>query len=141
MTGRRAVLAAALAILTTGPVAAHEEDVAEAVHEYMAFATYVSGIITPAQIDKSVYEASTIVDTRSAGEFAAGHLPGAVNIDWREVPKRLDELPTSGLVILYCYTGALSSQAAFAARLLGRDNVVSMQTGYVGWQDTAAYKP
>nr|WP_220443970.1 rhodanese-like domain-containing protein [Pararhodobacter zhoushanensis] len=45
------------------------------------------------------------------------------------------------MTILFCNTGSLSAQAAFALRVAGRSNVVVMQTGYPGWQQDAAYKP
>jgi rhodanese-related sulfurtransferase len=118
-----------------------EEALLEAITGYMDFATYDSGIIMPDQMDRLVFDNALILDTRDAAQFAAGHIPGAVNIEWREVPGRLDELPASGMVILYCNTGTLSAQAAFAARLLGRENVLMLQTGYEGWQANAAYRP
>ncbi|WP_243612312.1 rhodanese-like domain-containing protein [Shimia aestuarii] len=131
------LVAATLAL----PAFADEEAVAEAITDYMDFATYEAGIILPQQLDRDVFEAATFVDTRSADQFEAGHIPGATHIEWREVPGRIDELPESGLVILYCNTGSLSAQAAFSARLMGRENVVVLQSGIIGWQETAAYKP
>ncbi|MBU2944455.1 rhodanese-like domain-containing protein [Shimia thalassica] len=120
---------------------ADEDPVAEAIVDYMDFATYEAGILLPAQLEKDVFEAAMFVDTRDAEQFEAGHIPGAVHIEWREVPARLDEIPETGMVVFYCNTGTLSSQATFAARLLGRENVVVLQTGLRGWQETAAYKP
>ncbi len=134
------VMLGAWVLVAPAPTAA-EEGLQAAITGYMDFATYDSGIITPEQIDQGVFAAAMFVDTRDAGQFAAGHIPGAVNIDWREVPGRLDELPQSGMVILYCNTGSLSAQAAFAARLLGRENVLILQTGFDGWQRTAAFRP
>lgn len=137
---KRAAVLGLLAVMAS-PVAAQEAAVAEAVQGYMDFATYEQGIILPQQIDADVFAAAVFVDTRDAEQFAAGHIEGAVNIEWREVPARLGELPEAGMVILYCNTGTLSAQATFAARLLGRENVLVLQSGYRGWQDTAAYKP
>ena len=107
----------------------------------MGFATYEAGILLPQQLDETVFRSSTIIDTRDAEQYAAGHIPGALNIEWREIPSRLEELPETGLVILYCNTGSLSSQATFAARLLGRENVVVLQGGIKGWAAEAAWKP
>ncbi|MDX5401442.1 MAG: rhodanese-like domain-containing protein [Rhodobacterales bacterium] len=118
-----------------------EEALRDAITGYMDFATYEAGIIMPDQMDQMVFDSAVIVDTRDAAQFAAGHIPGAVNIEWRAVPGRLDELPQTGMVILYCNTGTLSAQAAFAARLLGRENVLMLQTGYEGWLANAPYKP
>lgn len=134
----RVALAACLA---AAPAFADEDIVAEAITDYMDFATEAQGIILPQQLDREVFEAATFIDTRSAANYAAGHIAGAQHIEWREVPGRIEELPTSGMVILYCNTGVRSSQATFAARLMGRENVLVMQGGYEGWLRDAAYKP
>ena len=44
----------------------------------------------------------TVLDVRPEEEFAAGHLPGAVNIPVAELGKRLKELPKGKEVIAYC---------------------------------------
>lgn len=129
------------ASLAAVPAVAQDDAVAEAVIDYMDFATYEAGIILPNQIDQSVFEAATFIDTRDTDQFDKDTIPGATNIEWREIPGRLDEIPDSGLVILFCNTGSLSAQATFAARLMGRENVVVLQTGINGWHQNAAYTP
>ena len=109
--------------------------------DYIEFEPYDSGIILPEQLTEDIWADITFVDTRSLEQFEAGTIPGALHIEWREVPARLDELPETGKVVLFCNTGSLSAQAGFATRLLGRDNVTILQSGYLGWQDTAAYQP
>lgn len=44
----------------------------------------------------------TVLDVRPAEEFAAGHLPGAINIPLAELPTRLRRLPKGREVIAYC---------------------------------------
>lgn len=44
----------------------------------------------------------TVLDVRPAREFAAGHLPGAVNIPLNELDQRLAELPRDREVVAYC---------------------------------------
>lgn len=44
----------------------------------------------------------TVLDVRPPEEFAAGHLPGAVNIPISELAKRLAELPKRREVVAYC---------------------------------------
>lgn len=44
----------------------------------------------------------TVLDVRPPEEFAAGHLPGAVNIPIHELEKRLRELPKRKEVVAYC---------------------------------------
>ena len=109
--------------------------------EYLMFQEYESGIILPQQIDQSVFEAVTFIDTRDLEQFEKQTIPGAIHIEWRQVLERMDEIPTDKKVIVFCNTGSLSAQAAFAPRVAGFDNVVVMQSGLLGWLDNAAYKP
>jgi rhodanese-related sulfurtransferase/biotin operon repressor len=44
----------------------------------------------------------TVLDVRPPEEFAAGHLPGAINIPIHELEKRLGELPKRKEVVAYC---------------------------------------
>lgn len=44
----------------------------------------------------------TVLDVRPPEEFAAGHLPGAVNIPIRDLQRRLKELPKGKEVVAYC---------------------------------------
>lgn len=52
-----------------------------------------------------------ILDVRQSGEFAGGHIAGAVNIPLHELSKRLDEVP-EGEVWVHCASGYRSSIAA-----------------------------
>ena len=117
------------------------EAIIEAMGEYLMFQEYESGIILPQQIDQSVFDAVTWIDTRDSEQFDKQTIPGAIHIEWRQVIERMDEIPTDRKVIVFCNTGSLSAQAAFALRVAGFDNVVVMQSGFLGWLDNAAYHP
>ena len=56
--------------------------------------------------------AGTIVDARSAGEFAEGHVPGAVNIPHDEIDKRFAEVPKDKPVYVHCALGGRAQKAA-----------------------------
>lgn len=129
-----------VASLLASPAAA-ESPVVAAMQEYMEFSTYEAGIIVPQQISKDIFDSVVFIDTRDAGQFAKGSIPGARNIEWREVLSRINEIPKDKKVILFCNTGSLSAQAAFALRVAGSDNVLVLQTGLDGWKKDAAYKP
>jgi rhodanese-related sulfurtransferase len=43
-----------------------------------------------------------IVDVRTPDGFAAGHIPGAVNIPEAEVGARMAEMPKDARIVLYC---------------------------------------
>jgi len=44
----------------------------------------------------------TVLDVRPEDEYAAGHLPKAINIPLRELTRRLSELPRSREIVAYC---------------------------------------
>ncbi len=44
----------------------------------------------------------TVLDVRPPEEFAAGHLPNAINIPLKELKRRLGELPRDQEVVAYC---------------------------------------
>jgi len=58
-----------------------------------------------------------VLDVRPDAEYAAGHLPGALNIPLQELADRLDELPPDSEVVAYC-RGAYCVLAHDAVRLL-----------------------
>ena len=132
---------ALVAWLALSPGGAMSADLLEEITGYLDFASETEGIILPQQITQDVFENIFFVDARSAKDYQAATIPDAINIDWREIPGRLDELPETGMVVVFCNTGVRSSQAVFAARLLGHTNVLVMQSGFEGWLQTAGYRP
>jgi len=77
----------------------------------------------------------TVLDVRPAGEYAAGHLPGAVNIPIEELAGRLGELPAGVEVVAYC-RGPYCVFAHEAVRLLaGRGRrAVRLREGALEWR-------
>lgn len=144
---KRIVCAGGLALaLTSGalappPAAADEAAAVDAMRDYMAFTSYEAGIILPQQITKEIFDQVLFIDARDAEQYTAETIPGAINIEWREVLTRMDEIPADKKVVLFCNTGTISSQAMFALRVAGRENVTVLQTGLTGWKQNAAYKP
>lgn len=54
--------------------------------------------------------APAVLDVRQSGEFADGHIPGAINIPLHELSKRIQEVP-EGEVWVHCASGYRSSIA------------------------------
>jgi phage shock protein E len=50
----------------------------------------------------------TLVDVRSAAEFANGNAPGTINIPLSELGSRLGEMPKSSPVVVCCASGTRS---------------------------------
>jgi ArsR family transcriptional regulator len=77
----------------------------------------------------------TVLDVRSEDEFALGHLPGALNIPFAELERRLAELPANREVIAYCRGPycVLSFEAVAALRVRGYV-VHRLEDGYPEWK-------
>lgn len=77
----------------------------------------------------------TILDVRPEDEFAAGHLPRAVNIPLRQLARRLRELPKNQEVIAYCRGPYCVLAFEAVALLRGRGfKVRRLQDGYPEWR-------
>ena len=70
-----------------------------------------------------------VVDVRTAEEFAAGNIPGAVNIPVDELRTRLDELPRNQPLVAYCQVGQRGYLATCILRQRGFD-AVNLSGGY-----------
>jgi phage shock protein E len=75
------------------------------------------------QVRTLLQQGATLVDVRSPGEFASGHIDGAINIPVDQIRARMSEIPGGKPVVLYCRSGARSSSAAQTLRGAGRTDV------------------
>ena len=77
----------------------------------------------------------TVLDVRPEDEFVLGHLPGALNIPFAELERRLGELPKGREVIAYCRGPycVLSFEAVAALRSRGY-RVRRLEDGYPEWK-------
>ncbi len=117
-----------------------QESAIEELQEFMEFTTYTAGAIPPEQLEQIGYDQYHIIDTRNRGQFEAGHLPGAIHIEWRQILSHRDQLPRSQPILLYCETGLLSSKAHLALAVAGFDNVYVLWCGYVIWSARQSYE-
>ena len=126
----------ASAALLAAPMA-HADNKAIATDEmeaYLEFVDYGGGVIFAEQIPKDEWPKMMVIDARDAAQFAKGHIPGAVNMDWRQVLAKRSTIPKNKPVLIYCNTGSLSAQAGFALRVAGWDNVRILQGGMEEWK-------
>lgn len=84
------------------------------------------------EIDAAVAAGATVVDVRSAGENAAGAIPGSINISVDELRDRLDELP-AGELIVHCQVGQRGHTAVRLLRQHGRA-ARNLDGGYLTWR-------
>ena len=76
-----------------------------------------------------------ILDVRRADEFAAGHIPGAINVANESIgTDELPELPDKNqLIMVYCRSGRRSKEAAEKLVKLGYTNIVEFG-GILDWK-------
>jgi rhodanese-related sulfurtransferase len=106
----------------------------KAMEEYFEFSEYGGATILPEQIPAEDWKNVYVIDTRDADQYKKAHIPGAVNIDWRQVLGRRAELPGDRMVLVYCNSGTLSAQAGLALRVAGMENVRILQGGFNEWK-------
>ncbi len=76
-----------------------------------------------------------ILDVRTPGEFAAGHVPKAKNIPVDQVMKHVEELKKFSKVYMYCRSGGRVTLAHQILSSMGLNNLVCVDDG--GFPDWA----
>ena len=81
-------------------------------------------------------DAVVVLDVRPADEFAAGHLPNAVNIPLKTLKRRLRDIPKGREIIAYC-RGPYCVLAFEAVSLLRKHGYAArrLEDGYPEWQN------
>ena len=82
---------------------------------------------------------AVVVDVREPAEYAAGHVPGALNLPQADLATRLEELPRDRPLLLVCQGGARSLRAARFLHQVGFGRVASVAGGTAAW--AAAGRP
>lgn len=70
-------------------------------------------------------EGAFLVDVRTPGEFAGGHVKGSVNIPLNMVPAQLAKFKNKKNIIVFCQSGGRSSQAKNILQQNGFTNVIN----------------
>jgi hydroxyacylglutathione hydrolase len=82
-----------------------------------------------------ISRAASVIDIRQHGEHAAGHVPGARNIELGTLPVRIPELPAGPLVVM-CGHGERAMSAASLLARAGRTDVRILAGGPADWART-----
>lgn len=134
-TMKKLLCTAMVILLAAAPAVANDKaKLMDELSGYLEFVDYGGGTIFAEQIPKSEYSKMMIIDARDSAQFAKEHIPGAVNIEWRQVLAKSSSIPKDKAVLIYCNTGSLSAQAGFALRVSGWQNVKILQGGYAEWK-------
>ena len=128
------LLVAGSSLMLPAVSSAADNAAVKAMGEYFEFSEYGGATILPEQIPAADWKNVTVIDTRDADQYKKAHIPGAVNIDWRQVLGRRAELPEDRMVLVYCNSGTLSAQAGLALHVAGMENVRILQGGFNEWK-------
>lgn len=78
----------------------------------------------------------TVIDLREPGEWAAGHIPGAVHQPLGQVREALAALPRDTPLAVHCQAGTRSAIGASVLEAAGFTDVIDLSAGYAGWLAT-----
>lgn len=131
------VLAVLVALAAAAPTLAQVPAVQEALFSYLVnIPADFNSIAAPAlkaRLDAG--EKPFILDVREENEFAAGHIPGAVNVPIRVISKNMDKLPAKdAAVVVVCKSGMRAAYVTMTLSILGWTNVKDMAFGMTEWE-------
>lgn len=77
-----------------------------------------------------------ILDVRTPAEYAAGHLPGAINIDFLNpsFAGKIESLNKRKKYLVYCRSGSRSTKAVALMKEKEFRKVTNMTDGYSAWK-------
>lgn len=79
---------------------------------------------------------ATILDVRTSGEYAGGHIQNSKNVDWNgnDFDTQTASLDKAKPVFVYCLSGARSASAASHLRSQGFTAVYELEGGMMKWR-------
>lgn len=77
-----------------------------------------------------------VLDIRTQGEFATGHIKGAINIDFYgdDFKTKIAVLDKSAKYLMHCQSGGRSGKSLATFKKLGFANVLHLRDGMGGWK-------
>ncbi len=110
------------------------EQVAQNGDDYFTAGTKnITGEALFAEINAAMDDELFMIDFRSATHYAElGHIEGAVNWTYAELPNNLGQIPADAKVICICYSGQTASHTTAYLQMMGY-NAWNLKWGMCGW--------
>lgn len=94
----------------------------------MGMFTWLFGKSTKPDLSDIINDGAFLIDVRSSGEFAQGHVKGSVNIPLDRISSQLTKFKGKKHIVVFCRSGNRSSQAKSILEKNGFSNVVNGRT-------------
>jgi len=113
----------------------HITDVQHLVNTYLTVKDDLEPIPRDELLQRVKDDLVTVLDVRPAEEFAAGHVPGAINVPLNELESYLDKLDTEQEIVAYCRGPhcVLAFDAVAKAREKGK-KARRLEDGFPEWK-------
>ncbi len=99
-----------------------------------------SPLVTSDQAARYDAATSLIIDVRNLGEYARGHVPGALNIPVDELRGRLNEVPRDKTVFVHCQVGFRGHLAVRILKENGYASVYNITGGYTSMKANESFQ-
>ena len=93
--------------------------------------------VSPAEAQKLIGDKEVrVLDVRTPEEFAAGHIAGAVNVDFRapDFEQKIAALDKTPRYVLHCASGNRSGKALPLLQKHGFEHIYHLDGGFIAWE-------
>jgi len=96
---------------------------------------------SPRKVDVDQFEklwqnkTNVVLDVRTQKEFAAGHIPGALNLDVNapDFGEKVSALDKKAVYLVHCAAGMRSARACEKMCGMGFEHLIDLAPGFKGW--------
>lgn len=92
--------------------------------------------ITQEEFKKELAEDVQLIDVRTPEEFAAGHIAGAINVDFHnDFENQIQQVDLTKKTLIYCHSGGRSAKALEIMKSMGFPAVYELEGGFSSWKE------
>ncbi len=139
----KALVPCTFAVLFSLSIALHAEDPKPTAPAAPAAKEHAIQNVSPDEASKLIQDKKDLVilDVRTPGEFASGHIAGAQNLDFKspDFAEKVAALDPAKAYLVHCASGYRSGKTIELMEKGKFSEVYHMKAGFVGWE--AAGKP
>jgi len=102
---------------------------------FIIFQNNTYEIIEINDFKRKINKGYKIIDVRTPSEFIHGHIPNAINIDYKDLNfiTEINKLRKNKPILIYCRSGNRSHEAGIIMDSLGFKRIYDLKGGYSIW--------